>query len=113
KYQKLYGRKRALKKLQRNFDVLKKIHEIFDISTKIILGDNETIICDEFSDIGEYDDEIRNFRNMNKLLIISFFTKVILHVSIEILTVRMAAVCHFLFIYYFIKKNFIFLFCVK
>src|SRR5690606_4970029 len=69
KYQKLYYRKKALRKLQKNFVVLKKINEIFDINTKSILGDNEIIICDEFSDIEEYDDEIRNFRNMNKLLL--------------------------------------------
>ena len=61
----MYYRKRALKKLQRNFVVLKKIHEIFDINTKNILGDNEIIICNDYSDIEEYNDEIRNFRNMN------------------------------------------------
>src|SRR5690606_29406596 len=74
KYQKLYYRKRALKKLQRNFVVLKKIHEIFDINTKNILGDNEIIICNDYSDIEEYNDEIRNFRNMNKLLLNNIFS---------------------------------------
>ena len=74
KYQRLYYRKKALRKLQKNFVVLKKINEIFDINIKNILGDNEIIICDEFSDIEEYDDEIRNFRNMNKLLLNNIFS---------------------------------------
>ena len=74
KYQRLYYRKKALRKLQKNFVVLKKINEIFDINTKSILGDNEIIICDDYSDIEEYNDEIRNFRNMNKLLLNNIFS---------------------------------------
>ena len=74
RYQRLYYRKKALRKLQRNFVVLKKINEVFDIDTKAILGDNEIVICDEYSDIEEYDDEIRNFRNMNKLLLNNIFS---------------------------------------